>query len=120
MLRFYSYCFSALFVLFALLQRNDPDPVLWISIYLSAALLHLLSAQRRNLLVFTRLSLFLCIVAGIALWPDSYEGIGEEMRVDAPEIELARESLGLFVIALSLIPLSILPKRLRKSSDEQS
>jgi hypothetical protein len=35
----FNYIFGAIFILFALLQINDPDPYLWIPIYGYASLI---------------------------------------------------------------------------------
>ena len=43
----FNYFFCAVFIVFAALQYNDPDPYLWIPIYLYAAVLCYLAAKGR-------------------------------------------------------------------------
>ena len=39
-------CFSVIFLLFAYLNLNDPDPILWVSLYVFICLAHLLGFIR--------------------------------------------------------------------------
>ena len=39
-------CFSVMFLLFAYLNLNDPDPILWVSLYVFIGLAHLLGFIR--------------------------------------------------------------------------
>lgn len=87
---------AALLVLFAILQWNDPDPWLWMPIYLLPAGIGLIVAGRS---LASKLLAWLCgglaVTAGLAallLFPGLPIADGEEIR----------ESGGLFIVALWL------------------
>ncbi|WP_028982350.1 transmembrane 220 family protein [Sporocytophaga myxococcoides] len=96
-----------LFIGFAIVQLNDPDPLVWISIYSFAALICFYSGIKRIhsfiLLLFTSLFASGCIY----LWPSIYEGIVMPME-HSSNIELARESLGLLICAIAMMNLIFL------------
>ena len=91
-----------LFAVFAFYQSNDPDAMIWMLIYGAAALLSVLVFLDK----ITRPVLFIAMFAFLAgawmLWPDSYEGIKLKEGMYSPDIELARESLGLLIGAVSM------------------
>ncbi|MFN5375779.1 MAG: transmembrane 220 family protein, partial [Chitinophagaceae bacterium] len=43
----FNYIFSGVFILFALLQINDPDPYVWIPIYGVVALICFFNARKK-------------------------------------------------------------------------
>ena len=100
-----------LFLSFAALQYNDPDPYGWMAIYGSIALAFLLSSlgkYRKEIVVGISL-----LVLGTALWhlpgfityldsPDK-EALFGEMTHDRPYIEEAREFLGLMIGGAALL-----------------
>lgn len=92
-----------LFIVFAFYQSNDPDPVLWILIYGAAALLSLLVLINKVSRPVLYIAMFLFLIGAWILWPDSYEGLSlKEDGSYTPSIEEARESLGLFIGAISM------------------
>ena len=91
---------AIIFFVFGILQLNDPDPLLWTSIYWGHALLLGLSLKK---LIPPRmmLGLGLCALLGsVVLWPSEFYGLAGNMEQQV-EIEEARESLGLFLISCS-------------------
>lgn len=109
-MRFVSLFFIACFIVFAALQLNDPDPVQWTFAYLSAAFLCFLSYKnklKRNL-VFPAAALY--VAFAIFLWPKKYEGVTGTMD-EHPSIELARESLGLFICAVAVLSCYFLQRK---------
>ena len=79
---------------FASLQLNDPDPFVWVALYVLTAVLAWFGSHRQN-----RLRVLLCVMYSIiAAWtfPEEYQGVGE-MDAYHPEIEQAREALGLCI-----------------------
>lgn len=93
------------FVLFAAVQYNDPDPYLWIPIYGFVALEFGLAAFNRSLP-------YPLLLAGLAVLtiyllsyiPDLYNwikmgepSIVETMKAEKPWVELTREALGLLL-----------------------
>ncbi len=103
-----SYTLTFLFVVFAALQYNDVDPLIWISIYLAVAALSA-SAYLRPLPAWAYGAAALLFLAGTAyMWPDRFEGVGSKMQADQPWIEEAREALGLLVCGLSMTTFAVL------------
>jgi hypothetical protein len=98
--RVVSSLWVGLFAIFAALQINDPDPLVWISIYLVVALLNLVNIWRRLPQWLPILGIAISLIFCFLLWPDEYEGLTNKMD-SVPAVELARESLGLLICALS-------------------
>jgi len=99
--RYFSLIMGLIFVLFATVQYNDPDPELWISIYAVAALLSFgVFFGKYNKVIFLICGL-LYLVGAILFIPSEWHGlmIQEEFIKD---IELARESLGLLFTSLTM------------------
>ncbi len=96
-----------LFIGFAIVQLNDQDPLVWISIYSFTALICFYSGIKRIhsmiLLLFTSLFAAGCIY----IWPPVYEGIAMPMD-HSSNIELAREALGLLICAVAMMNLIFL------------
>ena len=83
---------------FAVLQLNDPDPLVWTSVYTFNAIVLALVAKKT-------LSSYACLILAVLFaltavyfWPDTYMGVTGDMG-DHPEIEKARESLGLLILS---------------------
>lgn len=102
--------FFAVFSAFAFLQLNDPDTILWFSIYASVALLFLISTfisiPKFILWLFL---LAILIYAGFYfvylldwLQTDNKEEIFGEMVYEKPYLEGSREFLGLLIAAAAL------------------
>ena len=101
---------SGLMFIFGALQFNDPDPLLWVSIYFGVGLLGVI-------ILFKKLPnvLFLLIITGVLAYmasflPDVFSWIQEgfpaitgKMAKARPYTELMREFFGLFISALILI-----------------
>jgi len=96
---------ALLFVLFAYFQYNDPDPWLWIAIYLAVAAICGFAAfgkYNRWLIVVGLIGL---IVYWAVLLPDFITWLGDgmptitgSMKAESKYIELVREFLGLFIL----------------------
>jgi hypothetical protein len=91
--------FALLFLAFAIVQYNDPDPLTWILVYGFMVVLHLVSIRMRLSVVVSLLPMGAAIVGAFLLWPDEYIGLTGKMD-SRPAVEFARESLGLAVCAL--------------------
>lgn len=102
-MRVLSVAMCALFLLFAAVQYNDPDPLRWMLAYGVASLLSAMAARGRY---FPRFTLLACAVyASFALYDfpavlaahlSAYTSF--EMR--SPGDEVARECMGLVLCAL--------------------
>jgi len=95
---------AVMFVVSALLQYNDPDPLRWIVIYLAAAAACMAVFRPRGWWVAAAVgSLCLIWAATMAprVLPDLQLGhLVKTMEVKTPQIEEGREMLGLAIIAL--------------------
>lgn len=101
-MRIIALVFAVLFAISAAVQYNDPDLFLWIIIYGLAAILSLLFFRGyRNPFVYG-IPLVIYLAGAIYLWPEVYKGVTMDMS-HAPEIELARESLGLAICSFAFL-----------------
>ena len=111
-MKLFNITMGSLFVVFALLQYNDPDPYIWIPIYGVAALLSFMNAKGN----FDKFShwgvLTACLIYGVSLvikengvlsWMNEHnsESLVESMKATKPWIENAREFGGLLIICLT-------------------
>lgn len=101
--------FCLTFVLFAALQYNDPDPYLWIPIYLFAAFLCWKASKGVFHVTTTLVGLvFFSVYAiykifdpnGLLDWMNLHhaENIAETMKAEKPWVEESREFFGLLII----------------------
>lgn len=101
---------TAIFILFAGWQFNDPDPAIWVTIYGASAVLGIMYAFTGKYKAIHVLAIVAAIAGAIIWWPGRYEGLSLDQGY-TPGIEEARESLGLAIVALSNILFYILPFR---------
>ena len=128
-MKIFNYFFCFVFVLFAALQYNDPDPYVWIPIYMYASVLCWLAAKQK---FYPRAYLLGIAVYGFyALykffdrngawdWMTIHHGenIAETMKAEKPWVEETREFFGLVIlIGVLLIDFFYATKksRIRKS-----
>ncbi|MEM1248656.1 MAG: transmembrane 220 family protein [Acidobacteriota bacterium] len=115
--------FAALMGVSALVQLNDPDPMLWVAAYGAAALVFAAAAlgtAHRWLTISTFVILALLAARsapGFVEWLTQHrsESIVGEMSVARPYIEETREFLGLALAMLGLLGLLAWPP----SADEE-
>jgi peptidoglycan/LPS O-acetylase OafA/YrhL len=112
-MRYVNGFFCALFVLFAVVQYNDPDAMLWILIYGITAIWAGLAAFRPDRLAHSQplLAAFgvtLVAIAGGALyaWPQSI--------ADWWDNEVVREGLGLIIATVALLAVAYTLWRTRR------
>jgi hypothetical protein len=105
--------FTGLFLLFAALQYNDPDPWIWIPIYALAAWLCYRYASGGRPRQATLLLIFFCIAYGAYLfmetdgvfsWATEHhaENLVQTMKATKPWIENTREFGGLIIVIIVL------------------
>tara|TARA_R110002049_G_scaffold309195_1_gene518430 strand:- start:2072 stop:2422 length:351 start_codon:yes stop_codon:yes gene_type:complete len=108
--KLFAVVFAILSVVSAYLQLNDPDPELWISIYIISAVASMLFILNK-LPYQVYLVLFVgCIVGAYLFWPTAFEGVTIG-NGDINNIEHARESLGLLIVGLVMLLFTVRTKR---------
>ncbi|HCN82951.1 MAG TPA: hypothetical protein DIT07_04925 [Sphingobacteriaceae bacterium] len=116
--------FCILFIIFAGLQYNDPDPYIWMPIYLYTSVLCYLAAQKKivpvayifGITVFAIYAIYLLFdKTGVIDWAKDHqaENIVQTMKATKPWIEETREFFGLLIL---IIVLTINYISLRKKS----
>jgi hypothetical protein len=117
--------FIILFILFAGLQYNDPDPYIWVTIYLYGAVVSYLALTNRfklslyyiGILVYSGYALFLLFdKTGAISWATEHhaENIVQSMKATKPWIEETREFGGLAILITVFIINFFYHKRLNK------
>ena len=99
---------AVLFVLFAIVQLNDPDPWLWVLMYALTAAVYVLSIFAAvpkwllygglGVVIFWMLSLLPDFISWVQMGMPTITG---SMKAEAPHIELTREFLGLLICGLA-------------------
>ena len=113
-MRIFNGIFILIFVAFAALQYNDPDPYIWIPIYGYAAFLCYLAFRRRynpRLYIFGYIAYGLYALyllfdkTGVLDWATEHnsENIAETMKATKPWIEETREFFGLVIVLTVLL-----------------
>jgi hypothetical protein len=102
-MRIFAIVMAVVYVVFAALQINDPDPYYWIPIYLYATLLSVLFYRGRvpNLLLWVSAVVYLA--GAVYMWPPHWEGVALQHGMKTFNIEHGRESLGLGMCCLTLV-----------------
>lgn len=97
-----------LFILFAIVQMNDPDPFGWIAMYLAAAVISILAFFKKYYLPFIFGVLLAAMLWLLSLVPEVWSwiklgmpNIVEGMKAESAYIEFTREFLGLALISAS-------------------
>jgi hypothetical protein len=105
--------FIILFVVSAALQYNDPDPYLWMPLYLYGALLCFLALRKKykpllyiiGLVIYSGYAMYLLLDAnGLLSWINDHdaEDIFQSMKATKPWIEETREFFGLILLIIAL------------------
>lgn len=109
---------SLLFVLFAYFQWNDPDPLVWIIVYLIVATISFLAFRGKSyfklnlaiVLVFLFGAVF--YVPDVVQWvKDGMPSLTESMKASSPYIELVREFFGLIMAIVVMSFYLVLSKK---------
>ena len=100
------FTLALLFLLFAAVQYNDPDPAVWMLLYGGVALHFALAALGRLYRPAAWLWLGVAVVWAATLAPDCLHwlrmgmpSIVQTMKAEVPWVELTREFLGLLIVA---------------------
>jgi len=121
-MKIFNYFFCFVFIVFAALQYNDPDPYVWMPIYLYSAVLCYLAAKKRyypkayaiGIIVYLLYALYLFFdKTGVLDWAKEHggENIAQTMKATKPWIEETREFFGLLILVVVLALNWIVSKR---------
>jgi Transmembrane family 220, helix len=111
-MRIVNFLFAAMFLLFAFVQLNDPDPVIWILIYGAMAVLSVMAIfefyPRKILigLLVLFLAYSLVYIPGVLEWlrQDNKSDLFDDVaKMQHLYIEEAREFLGLIICVTILV-----------------
>jgi len=112
-MKVFNVFFCLAFILFAALQYNDPDPYVWVPIYLYAAVLCGLAAKGRyfikaylfGIAIYSIYAIYLFFGKnGLLDWLTLHhaENIAGTMKAEKPWIEESREFFGLIILIVVL------------------
>lgn len=110
-MRTFAIVMALIFIVFAVLQYNDPDPAVWIPIYLYAALLSFLYYRGTAPVWLFWASAAIFLVGAIFMWPAHWEGVQLQHGMKTMNIEHGRESLGLGLVVVTLVIYALTSKR---------
>ncbi|MFD1162392.1 transmembrane 220 family protein [Hwangdonia seohaensis] len=105
-----NYILCVLFIIFAVIQLNDPDSLLWFSIYFIVAIICLYNSFKpipKPLLIIILVALLIYSAFHFSLFIDylnteNKEEIFGEMVYDKPYLEGTREFIGLLIAAFGI------------------
>jgi hypothetical protein len=107
-MKIFNIVFVVLFVIFAGLQYNDPDPYIWVPIYLYSAVFCYLAAKQKFYPVGYAVGIVMYLAYaiykifdnnGLIDWFERHhaESLVESMKAEKPWIEETREFFGLLI-----------------------
>ena len=126
-MKVFNIFFCVVFIIFAGLQYNDPDPYVWMPIYLYASYFCWQAARKRfypkwywaGIFIYLGYAIYLFFTKdGVIDWVSQHraENIAQTMKAEKPWIEETREFFGLFIcIAVLLINYCYGKMQLRKA-----
>lgn len=125
-MKLFNLIFFILFLLFAALQYNDPDPYIWIPIYVYAASLCILAYQNKwfpkaylyGMIIYAAYAVYLFFTKdGVLDWVFEHnaESLVHSMKAEKPWIEDSREFGGLLILIIVLFILYRYSKKKRTS-----
>ena len=126
-MKVFNIIFCVLFVFSAALQYNDPDPYLWMPIYLYGAMLCWLAFKNKfypkaylaGIAVYLIYGIYLFFTKdGVWDWITKHnaEDIAATMKAETPWVEDAREFFGLLILIVVLLVNYIYARRRSRKS----
>ncbi|TFF40782.1 transmembrane 220 family protein [Mucilaginibacter psychrotolerans] len=108
-MKIFNLVFVFIFIVFAALQYNDPDPYIWAPIYLYSAAICYLASQKKfypkaylaGLIVYGAYAAYLFFdKTGVIDWvtEHNHESMVQTMKAEKPWIEESREFFGLVIL----------------------
>jgi hypothetical protein len=118
----FNIIFCVLFIIAAALQYNDPDPYIWVPIYLYSAGLCFLAAREKYFPKAYLIGIVLYLIyavylffdkTGVLNWATDHqaENIAQSMKATKPWIEETREFFGLLIAVIVLFINLVYSKR---------
>lgn len=112
-MKVFNIFFCLIFIVFAGLQYNDPDPYVWVPIYMYTSVLCWLAARKRYYLKYYLLGIAVYALYavykvfdtnGLVDWIKLHHAanIAETMKAEQPWIEESREFFGLIILIVVL------------------
>ena len=112
-MKIFNIIFCMLFILFAALQYNDPDPYVWVPIYMYAAVLCWFAFRNKfypgayllGIVLYAAYALYKVFDQnGLIDWMTKHhaEDIAATMKAEKPWIEESREFFGLVILIVVL------------------
>jgi hypothetical protein len=96
--------FAVMFLLFAIVQLNDPDPYIWFPLYAYGSVVSLLLYFKKlNNIILPLIAFVIYIINAIIWWPQTFKGMENTMTIMKPEIEQARETGGMLISAAIML-----------------
>ncbi|RFZ83473.1 hypothetical protein DYU05_15195 [Mucilaginibacter terrenus] len=128
-MKIFNIVFCVLFILFAALQYNDPDPYVWVPIYLYSAGLCYLASKKQfypkaylfGIVVYALYAAYLFFdKTGVLDWIDEHhhESMVQTMKAEKPWIEESREFFGLVILIVVIAINWAYSKRVAKPADK--
>ena len=113
-MKIFNIIFTIVFVLSAALQYNDPDPYLWVPVYLYGAYLCYQAIHKKynpvlyiiGLVIYVGYALYIFFdKQGVLNWVNEHnaESITQSMKATKPWIEETREFGGLLILIVVLL-----------------
>ncbi len=130
-MKFLNWFFIVLFVFAAAVQYNDPDPYIWMPLYLYGAFLCYRAIQRKKykpVLYIIGLAVYLSYAVylfldnnGVLSWAKEHnaENIVQSMKATKPWIEETREFFGLLLLIIALVSNMIWLRKQRNRKEMQ-
>ncbi|QEC78311.1 transmembrane 220 family protein [Mucilaginibacter ginsenosidivorax] len=126
-MKIFNIVFVVLFVIFAALQYNDPDPYIWVPIYLYSAWFCFKASQKKFYPVWYAVGIFIYLAYatykifdanGLIDWFTKHhsESLVESMKAEKPWIEETREFFGLLICVAVLGINWVYGNRLKKKA----
>ncbi|MES2775596.1 MAG: transmembrane 220 family protein [Bacteroidota bacterium] len=113
-MKVFNIIFCILFIVSAALQYNDPDPYLWMPIYLYGAVICAMAYKSQyfpkwciiGITAFSLYAIFLVFKHdGVVDWVTKHnaDSITATMKAATPWVEIAREFFGLVIVIIVLL-----------------
>jgi hypothetical protein len=102
-MKYFALIMTLVFSLFAGWQFNDPDPVLWVTLYLTAAYVSWQAYRGKFNPELLMILALLALAGAVNSWQgmSAWEGINpEDLSMKSNNQELAREAFGLGICAI--------------------